>query len=298
MTRLSKALIALLSVVFIALGIAAYGGDDDDDSGGGARRAARSRSARCSRTSTTHAEPDDPGLPGPAARLHAAEHLQARRGEGRDGHPRARRVPARGHERRQDVQAQASIGTQVQRRHPDQGQRLREHHQAPSGLRRPFSSFVTGIEGTDKLKSCDDDVEGIVTDDKTGDITITLRLRTPSSRSPCPRRGRLPLRRRSPRARAGESAPAGIRARTLEDPEPLATVHPPKNPDFDFPGIAARSTRSLVKSSVSKMTQDVIDGNLDFMTEDPSGDQLPQVRRSTPIASRSPPSRRTSTTSR
>ena len=38
----------------------------------------------------------------------------------------------------------------------------------------PYSSFVSSIAGADAVKSCSGHVKGIVTDDKTGDITVTL----------------------------------------------------------------------------------------------------------------------------
>ena len=45
------------------------------------------------------------------------------------------------------------------------------------------------------------------------------------------------------------------------------------------------------------MTQDVISGKLDFMTEDPTGDLLPQVRRKYKDRFRRTRTRRTRTTS-
>ena len=135
--------------------------------------------------------------------------------------------------------------------------------------------------GTDKLKSCDDDLSGIVTDDKTGDITITLgapdtkfpfalaetwTAPTPAAKSPC---------------KGQENPPPpgyGPYTWTIQNPSRQFTLT--KNPDFDLPGIPQGKVDKItvIKSSVSKMTQDVINGNLDFMTEDPTGDQLPEVR--------------------
>ena len=94
MTRLSKALIVSLAVVFIALGVAACGSDDDDSGGGGKTGGSIKIGSVATGQVRPHAEPDDPGLPGPAARLRAAEHLQARprqRGRRRSfpGSPRA-----------------------------------------------------------------------------------------------------------------------------------------------------------------------------------------------------------------
>lgn len=146
----------------------------------------------------------------------------------------------------------------------------------------PFSSFVAPIVGTDKLKSCDQDVEGIVTDDKTGDITINLSQAdtkfpfalaetwtapTPTAKSPCKGQENPP--------------PPGYGAYTWKIQNPSRQFTLTKNPKFNLPGIPKGRVdkMTVIKSSVSKMTQDVISGKLDFMTEDPTADQLPQVRR-------------------
>ena len=145
----------------------------------------------------------------------------------------------------------------------------------------PYSSFVTGIVGADKLKSCSDDVKGIVTDDKTGDITITLKAPdtkfqfalaetwtapTPAAKSPCKGLNNPP--------------PPGYGPYTIKIQNPSRQFTLTKNPKFNLPGIPKGNVDKItvIKSSVSKMTQDVINGKLDFMTEDPTGDQLPQVR--------------------
>lgn len=149
----------------------------------------------------------------------------------------------------------------------------------------PFSSFVSPIVGVDKLKSCDDDVEGIETNDKTGDITITLSQAdtkfpfalaetwtapTPAAKSPCKGQENPP--------------PPGYGPYTWKIQNPSRQFTLTKNPDFELPGIPKGKVdkMTVIKSSVSKMTQDVINGKLDFMTEDPTEDQLPQVRQKYP----------------
>ena len=145
----------------------------------------------------------------------------------------------------------------------------------------PYSSFATGIVGADKLKSCSQDVKGIVTDDKTGDITITLtapdtKFRfalaetwtapTPAAKSPCKGQENPP--------------PPGYGPYTWKIQNPSRQFTLTKNPKFNLPGIPKANVdkMTVIKSSVTKMTQDVINGKLDFMTEDPTGDQLPQVK--------------------
>jgi peptide/nickel transport system substrate-binding protein len=53
-----------------------------------------------------------------------------------------------------------------------------------------------------------------------------------------------------------------------------------KNPKFDIPGVAKGNVDEMdgmVSTNVSQMTENVINGSLDYMTEDPVGDLLPQV---------------------
>lgn len=145
----------------------------------------------------------------------------------------------------------------------------------------PYSSFVSPIEGVDKVKTCKDDVKGIVTDDKTGDIAITLTQAdtkfpfalsetwtapTPAAKSPCKGQENPP--------------PPGYGAYNWKIQNPSRQFTLTKNASFKIPGIPGGKVdkMTVIKSSVEKMTQDVETGKLDFMTEDPTGDQLPQVR--------------------
>jgi peptide/nickel transport system substrate-binding protein len=145
----------------------------------------------------------------------------------------------------------------------------------------PYSSFVTGIVGAEGIKNCTTDIKGIVSDDKTGDITINLKAPdtkfqfalaetwtapTPAAKSPCKVSQAPP--------------PPGYGPYTIKIQNPTRQFTLTKNPRFNLPGIPKGNvdTITAIKSSVTKMTQDVINGKLDFMTEDPTGDQLPQVR--------------------
>jgi peptide/nickel transport system substrate-binding protein len=148
-------------------------------------------------------------------------------------------------------------------------------------LAGPYSSFVTGIVGADKVKSCKDDIPGIVTNDKTGDITITLKeadtkfpfalaedwtAPTPAAKSPCKAKNNPP--------------PPGYGPYTIQIQNPSRQFTLTKNPKFNLPGTPKGKVdkMTVIKSSVTKMTQDVINGKLDFMTEDPTGDQLAEVK--------------------
>src|SRR3954451_256361 len=149
-------------------------------------------------------------------------------------------------------------------------------------LAGPYSSFVTpGIVGSDKVKDCSTDIKGITSNDKTGDITINLTAPdtkfqfalaedwtapTPAAKSPCKALNNPP--------------PPGYGPYTIKIQNPSRQFTLTKNPKFSLPDTPKGKVdkMTVIKSSVTKMTQDVINGKLDFMTEDPTGDQLAQVK--------------------
>jgi peptide/nickel transport system substrate-binding protein len=146
----------------------------------------------------------------------------------------------------------------------------------------PFSSFMSGIEGIDqyqKAKTENGDISGITSDDATGEVAVTLTAPdgkflfalglpaaapTPAAKSPFKSSTRIP----------------GIGPYTIKIDNPTRKFVLTKTPGFDIPGIAKGNldTITVVKETVPKMTQDVIDNKLDFMTEDPSSDDLPLVK--------------------
>jgi peptide/nickel transport system substrate-binding protein len=147
-----------------------------------------------------------------------------------------------------------------------------------------WSSFYTGIVGVPEFQEKGDfeaEIKGIETDDASGTITITLTepdtkvlhalaqvytAPTPAAKSP------------------GESLkqpPPGVGPYTLEIVDFSRKYVLRKNPKFDLPGIPKGKFDTItvnVSDNVTRMTQDVINGDADFMTEDPTGDQLPEVR--------------------
>ncbi|HEX8159739.1 MAG TPA: ABC transporter substrate-binding protein, partial [Solirubrobacteraceae bacterium] len=145
----------------------------------------------------------------------------------------------------------------------------------------PFSSFSSGIKGMAeylKAKKGDADISGITSDDATGEIKVELTEPNGSflyaialvSGAPTPA-AKSPFK---------ASTPPGIGPYTLDIKNPTREIALTKTPGFDIPGIAKGNidTITVVKETVTKMTQDVIDGKLDFMTEDPAGDLLPEVK--------------------
>jgi len=146
----------------------------------------------------------------------------------------------------------------------------------------PFASFTSQIEGIEeyqKAKKAGADISGITADDATGEITVKLSIPdgkflfaiglanaapTPASKAPFKSSRTIP----------------GIGPYTINVVNPTREYVLTKTPGFDIPGIEKGKidTFTVTKSGVPKMTQDVIDNKLDFMTEDPTGDLLPQVK--------------------
>ena len=146
----------------------------------------------------------------------------------------------------------------------------------------PFSSFMSAIEGVDryqKAKKENGDISGITSDDATGEIAVRLTAPdgkflfalglpaaapTPAAKSPFRSSTRIP----------------GIGPYTIKIDNPTRRFVLTKTPGFDIPGIAKGNLDKItvVKKTVPKMTQDVIDNKLDFMTADPSSDDLPLVK--------------------
>ena len=148
----------------------------------------------------------------------------------------------------------------------------------------PFSSFVTPIEGAPEFQEKGDfaaDIPGIETNDQTGEITINLSeadtkfqfALAESYTAPTPAA-------KSPGKSLNNPGPPGYGPYTIDIENPSRQFTLTKNRKFDIPGLAKGNAdkMTVIKSSVSRMTQDVINGKLDFMTEDPAGDLLPQVR--------------------
>jgi len=145
----------------------------------------------------------------------------------------------------------------------------------------PFSSFSTSIKGATEYqdaKKQKGDISGITADDAKGTITVELvapdsqflyalglanNAPTPAAKSPFKQSNTIP-----------GWGPYKI---SIQNPSRQYTLT--KTPGFNIPGMGKGKIDKItvVKESVPKMTQDVIDGKLDFMTEDPT-DQLAEVK--------------------
>jgi peptide/nickel transport system substrate-binding protein len=151
----------------------------------------------------------------------------------------------------------------------------------------PFSSFFDDIVGaTDyaNAKKQNAPLKGMVADDATGKLTINLIA--PDTRIlyafAIANSGVGPASKAVFKNMTGHPFPG-------DGPYTLQVVNPSptngefilkKNPKFDIPTIAkgyVDEIDGMVSTNVNTMTENVINGSLDYMTEDPVGDLLPQV---------------------
>ena len=181
----------------------------------------------------------------------------------------------------------AARGPEVQRRHPRQGQRLREHDQAAARagqrlvlLLQPDHRGHRGVPGEGRP-------QGRHLGHRDGRQGRHDQDHADRAGHEDPVRARRAVRVSDPGgqvagARACKQPPPGVGPYVArrEDFNRLYTLTRNKN-WTDIPGIPKGNFDKItgqVSDSVTKMTQDVITGKLDFMTEDPTGDQLPEVR--------------------
>jgi peptide/nickel transport system substrate-binding protein len=152
-------------------------------------------------------------------------------------------------------------------------------------LGAPFSSFFGDIVGADKYtaaKKEDAPLPGVVVNDGTGEIKITLTK--PNSQflyaMAEPAAAPTPASK-TPFKDLSNNPPPGDGPYTLKIVSPNREYILTKNPKFNVSGIAKGHLDKIVgkvSTNVNQMTEDVINGKLDYMTEDPTGDLLPQVR--------------------
>jgi peptide/nickel transport system substrate-binding protein len=152
----------------------------------------------------------------------------------------------------------------------------------------PWSSFFFPIEGAanyaDKKKK-DGTISGLKTDDSAN--TITMNLTQPDTRllyALALTNAGLTPKSKSPFKNVTGNPPPGIGPYTLQVVSQSPTHGQfilTKNPSFNIPTIAKGNLdkiTGMVSTNVNKMTEDVISGAADYMTEDPVGDLLPQVQ--------------------
>ncbi len=154
------------------------------------------------------------------------------------------------------------------------------------GQKGPYSSFFTGIVGAgdyQKKGNLGADIPGIEANDQSG--AIRVELEAPDGKFPFALAG--PYAAPVPASKAPiksmtKDPPPGVGPYTIEVVDSSRKFVLRKNKRFDVPGLPKGNIdriTGVISDGVERMTQDVIDGKLDFMTEDPTGDQLPEVRR-------------------
>jgi peptide/nickel transport system substrate-binding protein len=151
----------------------------------------------------------------------------------------------------------------------------------------PFSSFYFPIKGAAEYaaaKKKNASIAGIKVDDAAG--TITIHLTTPDTRLlyalAITNAGMTPKSKSGFKNLTGNPPPGiGPYTMTIQSPSPTnGQFTLTKNPDFNIPSIAKGHIDKIVgkvSTNVNKMTEDTISGKLDYITEDPVGDLLPQV---------------------
>lgn len=153
----------------------------------------------------------------------------------------------------------------------------------------PFSSFFDDIVGASayaNAKKQNAPLKGMIADDATGKLTINLMQ--PDTR--------VLYAFAIGESGVGPASKAGFKNMTGhpfpgDGPYTLQVVNPSptngefiltKNPKFDIPTIAKGYVDKIigkVSTNVNQMTENVINGTYDYMTEDPVGDLLPQVEK-------------------
>jgi len=152
-------------------------------------------------------------------------------------------------------------------------------------LAGPYSSFWSDVVGADKYMAAKKEnapLPGIVTDDKAG--TIKLTLNKPDTRilyaAGEPSAAPTPADK-SPFKDSSANPPPGIGPYTMKIVNPSREFILTKNPNFNVPGMAKGNIDKIdaqVSNDVNQMTENIINNKWDYMTEDPTGDLLPQVQ--------------------
>jgi peptide/nickel transport system substrate-binding protein len=146
------------------------------------------------------------------------------------------------------------------------------------------SGFFLGIEGAEEFADAgkeNGDIKGIVTDDQTGKVTIKLtapdgtftNVLATNFAGMVPSKTSFEILTKDP--------PPGVGPYMYTKSVPNREFVMKKNPDFDLPGIPKGNldtiTTKIIKSQ-ERITQDVINGELDYSHDPPPADLLPEVR--------------------
>jgi len=287
LSKLWRIALATAVVLVAALGVAACGDDDDDDGDGGG---AQGGSITIAQTS----QPDylDPAL---SYTVNGWEPMWLvytppvtyKRAEGQEGTELIPGVAEELPEISDDGRTytftireglQYSDGTRV--RASDFEHTIKRVINLESGA-TPFYEVIEGATEYLEAGESDGDISGIETNDRTGEVTIRLTERSGTFLNVLAMNfagivpGDTPFRNMS------TNPPPGVGPYAITESVPNRQFVMERNTNFDIPGIPKGNidtiTTRIVKSA-ERQTQDVINGDLDFMQDPPPADLLPQVR--------------------
>jgi peptide/nickel transport system substrate-binding protein len=148
------------------------------------------------------------------------------------------------------------------------------------------SAFFLGIEGAQDYidaGKCEGDIKGIVTDDKTGDITINLSEPDGSFSHVLGMWFAAPVPSDTPCKEMTEDPPPGVGAYMVTESVPNRQFVLEKNPNFpdlgpDIPPAKIDKITTKIVKSAQRQAQDVISGELDYMQDPPPADLKPEVK--------------------
>jgi peptide/nickel transport system substrate-binding protein len=147
------------------------------------------------------------------------------------------------------------------------------------------SAFFLGIEGAQDYVDagkCEGDISGIVTDDKTGDITINLSEPDGSFSHVLGMWFAAPVPGDTPCKEMTKDPPPGVGAYMVTESVPNRQFVLEKNPNFpdlgpDIPPAKIDKITTKIVKSAQRQAQDVISGKLDYMQDPPPADIKPEV---------------------
>jgi peptide/nickel transport system substrate-binding protein len=291
MAKVRRRALALLLAALAMLLVAACGSDDDDDGGSGASGDARKGG------SITIAQTSQPDYMDPALSytvngwepmwLVYLPPVQYKHAEGEEG---TELIPAAAEEMPEVSEdgktytfkiregLKFSDGTDVKA--SDFEHTIKRVLNLESGG-APFYEGIVGATEYIEGGKPDADIEGIETDDKTGEVTIKLGERDGTFLNILAMNFAGIVPGDTPFKNLSEEPPPGTGAYKITESVPNRQFVMEKNEHFNVPGIPEgnldKITTKIVKSA-ERQTQDVISGKLDYMQDPPPADLLPQVR--------------------
>jgi peptide/nickel transport system substrate-binding protein len=288
-SKLLKLFLAALIALVASIGLAACG-DDDDDEGGGTTGGAEGGSITISQTS----QPDylDPALSytvngwEPMWLVYTPPVTYAR-AEGEAGTELIPGVAEELPEVSEDGRTytftireglQYSDGSQVKA--SDFEHTIKRVLNLESG----GSAFYEVIEGATEYIEAGDpegDISGIEANDRSGEVTIKLTERSGSFLNVLGMNFAGIVPGDTPFRNLSKEPPPGVGPYMITESVPNRQFVMERNPNFDIPDVPKGNidtiTTEIIKSA-ERQTQDVINGELDFMQDPPPADLLPEVR--------------------